>query len=212
MTEIFQSIPVLMKGLIVTVQIFALTIVLSLPLGFLTALARISRFKPLGWLTATYIWILRGTPLLLQLIFVYFGLPYIGITFDSFTAAVIAFVLNYSVYFAEIFRAGIRSIDKGQYEASKALGLTSSQTMTKIIIPQMDRLVLPPVSNETITLVKDTAIVYYVTLVDLMRATQLRVMATSDITPFAIAGAIYLVMTLILTVFFSKLEKRLCLY
>jgi polar amino acid transport system permease protein len=154
MTEIIQSLQPLMKGLTVTIEVFALTIILSLPLGFLTALLRISRFKPLAWLTGVYIWVLRGTPLLLQLIFVYFGLPVIGITFDSFTAAIIAFVLNYSVYFAEIFRAGIKSIDKGQYEASKALGLTNAQTMTKIIIPQMVRLVLPPVSNETITQTK----------------------------------------------------------
>ena len=210
-----SALPQLLNGLKVTLQLFFLTIILSIPLGFFTSLLRLSKIKPISWFTGVYIWALRGSPLLLQVFFVYFALPLIGpgwLKFDNFTAALIAFVLNYSVYFAEIFRAGINSIDIGQYEAAKALGFTYPQTMTKIIIPQMVRLVLPPVSNETITLVKDTALVSIVALVDLMRATQLRVASTSSISPFFIAGAFYLVMTLILTVFFNKLEKRLCSY
>lgn len=132
-------------GLNVTLGLFGFTILLSIPLGLLVSLGAMSSFKPLSWLVKGYIWILRGTPLLLQLMFVYFGLPMLfQINIDNFTAAVIAFVLNYAAYFAEIFRAGIQSIDKGQFEAAKALGLSGVQTMWKIIIPQTVSRILPP--------------------------------------------------------------------
>ncbi len=142
-------------GLGVTLGLFALTLLFSIPLGLIISLGAISRFKPLSWLVKFYIWLLRGTPLLLQLLFVYFGLPLVfqllfdyfnlplQFNIDNFTAAVIAFVLNYAAYFAEIFRAGIQSIDKGQFEAAKALGLSSGQTMWRVVIPQAISRILP---------------------------------------------------------------------
>ena len=126
---------------------------MALPLGLLAALARISKLRPLSLLMEIYIWIMRGTPLMLQLLFVYFALPMIGIRLPDIAAALLAFTLNYAAYFAEIFRAGIQSIPRGQYEAAKTLGMSYSQTMRRIIIPQMIRHVLPPISNETINLV-----------------------------------------------------------
>lgn len=204
-----NTVPPIAEGLVVTLQVFAWTIVLSLPLGFVTALLRISRFAPLRAVTGAWIYVLRGTPLLLQVFFVYYALPAIGVTFNNFVAAVIAFVLNYSVYFAEIFRAGIQSVDKGQYEAAKALGLNPIQTMFYVVIPQMVRLVLPPVGNETITLVKDTALVSIVALSDIMRVTKTRVASTGSVMPFLVAAIFYLALTFILSVFFTKLEKKL---
>lgn len=159
-----------------------------------------------------YIWLLRGTPLLLQLFFVYYGLPSFGIILDRVPAACIAFVLNYAAYFAEIFRAGIQSIDKGQYESAKVLGFNYWQTMTRIILPQMVKRVLPPVSNETITLVKDTALVYAIGVGELLRATKTAVSRDAVTTPFLVAGVFYLVMTLVLTKLFDYLEARYDVY
>ena len=154
---------------------------------------------------------------MLQLFFVYYGLPYISIfgmklAFDPLPATLIAFVLNYSAYFAEIFRSGIESIDRGQYEGAKALGLSSWQTMRTIIVPQMVRVVLPPVSNETITLVKDTALASTLALVEMMRAAQLKVSTTASAVPFLGAAVFYLLLTLVLTIIFSRLEKAVCKY
>ncbi len=212
------TVPSVLDGLVVTLELFAVTLVLSIPLGYLVALMRRSKFAPLKWFAGGYIWLLRGTPLLLQIFFVYFGLPYIKFgsfalpALNNMVACIIAFTLNYAAYFGEIFRAGIESIDKGQYECAKALGYTGAQTMRKIIIPQMVRLVLPPVSNETITLVKDTALVSVVALNDIMRETQLKVSALSNVSPFIVAAVFYLVLTLILTIVFNRLEKKLCNY
>ncbi|MDK2800122.1 MAG: polar amino acid transport system permease protein [Clostridiales bacterium] len=205
----------MLEGTIVTLQLFFVTIIFSIPLGLTLALARISKFKILKDFTGVYIWLLRGTPLLLQLFFIYFGLPYIpivGVTLDRFPAAAITFILNYAAYFAEIFRAGIQSIDKGQYEASKALGMTYWQTMRRIILPQMVKRVLPPVSNETITLVKDTALVYAIGLSELLRAAKVAVQRDFTTVPFMIAAVFYLVMTLVLTWVFKKLEQKYALY
>lgn len=216
--EIIQvTIPELLKGMKITLEIFGVTLLLAIPLGFLVSLLRISKIKVIQWLTAAYIWVLRGTPLMLQLFFVYYGLPYISIfgmklAFDPLPATLIAFVLNYSAYFAEIFRSGIESIDKGQYEGAKALGLSSWQTMRTIIVPQMVRVVLPPVSNETITLVKDTALASTLALVEMMRAAQLKVSATASAVPFLGAAVFYLLLTLVLTIIFSRLEKAVCKY
>ena len=156
---ILNSSIAILKGFKVTYGLFFSTLIFSLPLGLLVALARISRYRILQVVTGTYIWLLRGTPLLLQVFFVYFGLPALGLTLNNMTAAILAFALNYAAYFAEIFRSGIQSINKGQYESADVLGLTYAQTMRRIIIPQMVKRVLPPVSNEVITLVKDTALV-----------------------------------------------------
>ena len=207
-------------GLGVTLGLFALTLLFSIPLGLIISLGAISRFKPLSWLVKFYIWLLRGTPLLLQLLFVYFGLPLVfqllfdyfnlplQFNIDNFTAAVIAFVLNYAAYFAEIFRAGIQSIDKGQFEAAKALGLSSGQTMWRVVIPQAISRILPPVGNESITLVKDTSLVSIIALSDLMHQTRTIVMREASVAAFVVAAVFYLVMTFVLTRLFDYLEKR----
>ncbi len=146
---------------------------------------------------------------MLQLLFVYFALPSFGILLPDVAAAVLAFVLNYAAYFAEIFRAGIQSIQKGQYEAARALGFTYVQTMRRIIVPQMIKRVLPPVGNETITLVKDTSLVYVLAMNDLLRAARTIVQREFDMTPFFIAAVFYLAMTFIVTRVFNWLEKTL---
>lgn len=211
--DVFVKIlPALLKGLPVTLNLFAVTLVFSIPLGFLIALIRVSKVKLLQMISAFYIWVIRGTPLLLQIFFIYFVLPTIGIQLNNFLSAAVAFVLNYAAYFAEIFRSGIGAIDRGQYEGAKALGFTKRQTMGRIIIPQMVRIVLPPVSNETITLVKDTALVSIVSLADLMLTTKKMVNTLSNPMPFAVAAVFYLAMTFILTIIFRALEKKLCTY
>ena len=153
-----------------------------------------------------YIWLMRGTPLMLQLLFVYFALPMIGIRLPDIAAALLAFTLNYAAYFAEIFRAGIQSVPKGQYEAAKTLGMNYTQTMRRIILPQVIRIVLPPVSNETINLVKDTSLIYILAMNDLLRVARTIVQREFDMTPFLIAGIFYLAMTFVLTWMFKRLE------
>lgn len=202
----------ILKGFKVTYGIFFSTLAFALPLGLLISLARISKFRALQAVMGTYIWLLRGTPLLLQVFFIYFGLPSFGIRLDNMTAAILAFVLNYAAYFAEIFRSGIQSIDRGQYESADVLGLTYPQTMKRIIIPQMAKRVLPPVSNEVITLVKDTALVFGIGLLDVLRTAQLIVTRDFDITAFVIAAVFYLLNTLVLTMVFSKLERKYSYY
>ena len=212
MEKILTMIYPLAEGSIVTIQLFVIMLLLSVPLGLLLALARISKIKPLGKFVEVYNWIMRGTPLMLQLLFVYFALPTFGILLPDVAAAVLAFVLNYAAYFAEIFRAGIQSIPKGQYEAARALGFTYVQTMRRIIVPQMVKRVLPPVGNETITLVKDTSLVYVLAMNDLLRAARTIVQREFDMTPFVIAGVFYLVMTFVVTRVFNWLEKHYARY
>ena len=215
MDYVIGILPPLLEGTVVTLQMFFATIVLSLPLGLLLALARISRFKTLSSAVGVYIWLFRGTPLMLQLLFIYFGLPflpYIGIRLDDYPAALVAFVLNYAAYFAEIFRAGIQSIDRGQYEGAKVLGMTYVQTMRRIVLPQVIKRVLPPVSNETITLVKDTSLIYVLAMNDLLRTTRAIVQRDFTTMPFIVAAVFYLIMTLVLTWGFQKLEKKYAVY
>ncbi|HWK23167.1 MAG TPA: amino acid ABC transporter permease [Ureibacillus sp.] len=214
MVEYWNSIiwPML-EGAQMTVLLFFIAIIVSIPLGFLLTLAVKSSFKPLSWLAQAYITIMRGTPLLLQLLLICFGLPMIPIVgeylvFDRFVAACIGFVLNYAAYFAEIFRGGLLAIDKGQYEAAQVLGLSKWQTTTRVILPQMFRVALPAVSNESITLIKDTALLYAVAVPELLHFAQTAVNRDFTIVPYFIAGIIYLIMTLILTVFFKWLERR----
>jgi len=203
----------MLEGAQMTVLLFFIAILISIPLGFLLTLAVRSRFKLLAWLAQLYITVMRGTPLLLQLLLICFGLPMIPgigeyLVFDRFVAACIGFVLNYAAYFAEIFRGGLLSIDKGQYEAAKVLGLTKWQTTTRVILPQMFRVALPAVANESITLIKDTALLYAVAVPELLHFAQTAVNREFTIAPYFIAGLIYLAMTLILTVFFKWLERR----
>ncbi len=214
---ILNLLPQLSKGLGVTINIFWMTLVLSLPLGLILSLGRISKFKPLSWLVSLYLLIFRGTPLMLQLFFVYFGLPFIKSPFtgeallvlDRFPAALVAFVLNYAAYFAEIFRGGIISVQKGQYEASKALGLNGRQTMTLVVIPQMLRSIVPPVANEAIVLIKDTALVSSIALIDILRCAQQVVNREMNVTAYIVVAVFYLVFTFIITKIFEYTEKRL---
>lgn len=203
----------MLEGAQMTILLFLIAIVVSIPLGFLLTLAVRSRFKTLSWIAQTYIYVMRGTPLLLQLLFICFGLPMIPVigeylVLDRFVAACLGFILNYAAYFAEIFRGGLLAIDKGQYEAAQVLGLNKFQTMTRVILPQMFRIALPAVANESVTLVKDTALLYAVAVPELLHFAETAVNRDFTITPFLVAGIIYLIMTLILTMFFKWFEKR----
>ncbi len=203
------------EGAKVTLSLFFITLALAVPLGLALALARISKFKLLSRLVNGYIWLMRGTPLMLQLLFIYFALPFVpvvGVRLPDFPAAIVAFALNYAAYFAEIFRAGILSVDRGQYEGSKVLGMTYLQTLRRIVLPQMVQRVLPPMSNETITLVKDTSLIYVLALNDILRTARGIVQRDFTTTPFLVAAAFYLIMTLMLTWFFQYLEKRYAKY
>jgi len=212
MEKILGMVMPMLEGSGITLQIFFITLVLSLPLGLLVALARISGIRPLRFAMEVYIWLMRGTPLMLQLLFVYFALPMVGILLPDLAAALLAFTLNYAAYFAEIFRSGIQSIERGQYEAAKTLGMTYIQTMRRIIIPQMLKRVLPPISNETINLVKDTSLIYILAMNDLLRVARTIVQREFDMTPFVIAGVFYLAMTFVLTWLFNTLEARYAKY
>ena len=202
-------------GALVTLKLFFITLLLSVPLGLVLALLRLSRVKAISSAVGGYIWLMRGTPLMLQLLFVYYALPFlpvVGVRLPDFPAAILAFTLNYAAYFAEIFRAGIQSIDRGQYEGARVLGFSYGQTMRRIVLPQVVKRILPPMSNETITLVKDTSLIYVLALNDLLRAARGIVQRDFTITPFVVAAAFYLLMTLVLTWFFQRLEKRHAVY
>ena len=203
----------MLVGAQTTILLFIIAIVVSIPLGFVLTLALRSRIKLISWLAQIYIYIMRGTPLLLQLLIITFGLPMIPVIgeyliLDRFVAATLGFILNYAAYFAEIFRGGLLAIDKGQYEAAKVLGFNKWQTTIKVILPQMFRIALPSVANESITLVKDTALLYAVAVPELLHFAQTAVNRDFTIIPFFVAGVIYLIMTIILSMFFKWLEKR----
>ena len=201
----------LAQGAVVTLKLFFITVALALPLGLLLALARVSHLRPLSAAVNGYIWLMRGTPLMLQMLFIYFALPFVpvvGVRLPDFPSAVVAFTLNYGAYFAEIFRAGILSVDRGQYEAARVLGMNYRQTMRRIVLPQMVRNILPPLSNETITLVKDTSLIYVLALNDLLRAARGIVQRDFTTSPFIVAAAFYLIMTLVLTWGFQRLERH----
>lgn len=203
----------ILEGAQATVLLFIIAIVTSIPLGFVVTLLVRSRFKLISFLAQTFIYLMRGTPLLLQLVFFVFGLPLLPVigeylVFDRFVAATLAFILNYTAYFAEIYRGGLLSIDKGQYEAAQVLGLNRFQTTVRVILPQMIRTVLPPVANESITLVKDTALLYAVAVPELLHYAQTAVNRDFTVVPFFLAAIVYLLMTFVLTVFFKFLEKK----
>lgn len=207
--------PGLMRGLRETLMLFALTLIFSLPLGLPFALGSISRFWPIRIICRIYVWFFRGTPLMLQLFFFYYGLGILanntGMTFlrlNRFPAVVLTFALNYAAYFAEIYRAGIQSIDRGQYEAAKTLGFSRTRTMFKIIIPQTITRIIPPVSNETITLVKDTALANVIAVPELLKVAKDASNRDTNPTAYLLAAGCYLVITFILTVVYQKLEKR----
>jgi polar amino acid transport system permease protein len=215
MDYILSILGPLAEGSLVTLQLFLITLLLAVPLGLALALVRISRFRVASQAVNGYIWLMRGTPLMLQMLFIYYALPFvpgIGIRLPDFPAAIVAFALNYAAYFAEIFRAGIQSIDRGQYEGAKVLGFSYGQTMRRIVLPQVVKRILPPMSNETITLIKDTSLIYVLALNDLLRAARGIVQRDFTITPFIVAAGFYLIMTLVLTWLFQRLEKRHAVY
>lgn len=202
----------ILEGSVLTVKLYAVTFIFAIPLGIILALMKISKFKALRYLLGFYTWVFRGTPLLLQLFFTYYGLSIIGITLQPFTAAALTFVINYSAYLTEIYRAGIESIDKGQYEAARALNMDYIQTMRRIILPQVVRRTIPPTCNEAINLVKDTALVVVLGMGDLLRSAKELFSRDFAITPFAIAAIVYLLMTTVIVYFFRKLEDKYSIY
>ncbi len=223
MSDIASWVSQMLVGCKLTIELFAVTLVFSIPLGLILSFVRTAKCpkNTLGrvlyccveWIVSGFILIMRGTPLMLQIFFVYFGLPYVPVigpylTFDRFPAGAVAFVLNYGAYYAEIFRGGLLSVDKGQYEASKVLGLTSMQTKFRIVMPQMIRIALPSVANETIILLKDTALVTAIGLSELLKVTTNIVNRTTNISAFAVAAVFYLIFSYILTVIFRKLENK----
>ena len=201
-------------GCIVTLQLFIATIVFSIPFGLILTFLYTSKSRVLNKVIGFYILILRGTPLLLQIFFVWFGLPFIpGIgkyltISDRFTAGAVAFIFNSAAYFAEIFRGGLLSVDKGQYEAAKVLGISEMQTKFKIVMPQMFRISLPAVANETIILLKDTALVSTIGLADLLDVTKEIVNTSTNVSAYAVAAVFYLALSYVLSILFKKLEGK----
>ena len=204
-------------GMLVSTEIFVVTLVFSLPLGLLIAFGRMSKNKVLQGIVKTYISIMRGTPLMLQLMVVYFGPYYLfGIKIKSndyrLIAAMIGFVINYAAYFAEIYRAGIESIPVGQYEAAEVLGYSKAQTFVKIILPQVVKRVLPPVTNETITLVKDTSMAFTISIAEMFTVAKQIGAAQTSVLPLLAAGVFYYIFNLVVASFMEYLEKKTSYY
>ena len=210
---LLQLVRTLSGGFGNTLIVFFATLVFSIPLGMLVAMLRMNRHRVISMPVSLYILIMRGTPLMLQLFAVYFAIPILlGVNIDRLSATVIAFSLNYAAYFAEIFRGGIQSIPVGQHEASQVLGLTRAQTFFHIVLPQVCKRVLLPVSNEVITLVKDTSLANVIAVSELFRAAKNEASRTASIEPLFVAGAFYLVMNGLVTLVFSYLNRRLSYY
>lgn len=206
----------LAEGMLVSIEIFTVTLILSLLLGLFVAFGRMSKFAPLRWLVKGYISVMRGTPLMLQLMFIYFGPYYIlGISLSvgyKMTAVLIGFVINYAAYFAEIYRAGIESMPKGQYEAAKVLGYTKVQTFVKIIFPQVVKRILPPVTNEVITLVKDTSIAFVLGVAEMFTNAKAVASAEASVIPYIAAAVFYYVFNFVVAFVMERMEKKLNYY
>ncbi|WP_034631291.1 amino acid ABC transporter permease [Desulfotruncus alcoholivorax] len=209
---VLKILPFILSGLKLTAKIYVATLIFALPLGLLAAIGKVTGPKIIKSILFLYTWIWRGTPLLFQLFFMYYALPVIGIRFSPFVAATVAYVLNYGAYLTEIFRGGIESIEKGQYEAAKALGMTYPQTMRRIIIPQTVRRVLPPICSEAVNLVKDTALLAVVGMPDLLRIATQIFTRDFNIIPFIVAFVLYLIISSVLVKLFGKLEKMHSIY
>lgn len=207
--ELIQTIwPSLMSGFLISLRIFFIVGLVSIPLGFLIAVVRVYAPRWIGALIQVYVFIMRGTPLLLQLMFFFFGLPFIGIVMDRFTAAILAFIINYAAYYAEIFRGGIMAIPRDQFESIDVLGIGKLRGFIRIIIPQVFRVVLPSIGNEIISLVKDTSLVYILGIGELLRAGQIAANTYASLVPFLGVGVLYLLITGIITLILNSLESR----
>ncbi|MDL2236705.1 amino acid ABC transporter permease [Christensenellaceae bacterium OttesenSCG-928-K19] len=206
------------KGLGITLSLFGLTLACSIPLGFLGSQVSLSKNKPIKFIYTIYLTVIRGTPLILQVVFMYFGINIILIKLgvdpriDRYPAALLAFIINYTAYFSEIFRGGIQSINKGQYEAASVLGLTKRATTMKIVIPQVFKIVMPSLGNEVITLVKDTALVNIIAVTDLMYLTYSAVSRDVSIMPLFVAGIFYLAINSLVSAVLKRIEKRMNYY
>lgn len=229
--EIRKVFMILLEYLGPTLKIFGFTLLYSIPLGMIVALLKMCKFKPVSWLTNIYILIMRGTPLMLQIIVAYYAVPMLkqndnlpsfvqsllsGINIQDdnfmFNAIIVAFTLNYAAYFAEIFRGGIESIPKGQYEAAASLSMTKTQTFFHIILPQVVKRVVPASSNEIITLIKDTSLANVIAFAEITLKAKQQMQTYSSLTPLFIAGLFYFVLAMILTVISAAIEKKLDYY
>ncbi len=203
-------------GFLTSLQIFCLTLIGALPLGLVVAFGRMSRFKPLSLLVQLYISVMRGTPLMLQLMVVYY-VPYFGFGVSMgdgyrFTATIIAFVINYAAYFAEIYRSGIQSIPHGQYEAAAVLGYSRPQTFFWIILPQVVKRILPAMTNEVITLVKDTSLSFVLSVPEMFTQAKAIAAAQRAMTAFVVAGGFYYVFNFVVAFAMNRIEKKMDYY
>ena len=208
-----QMLLIMLQGSVVSLEVFFLTLLFSLPLGLPVATGRMSKNIFISQITNVFMLIIRGTPLMLQLIFVYFA-PYhlFHLSYDRFTAAIIALSINYAAYFAEIYRGGIESISQGQYEAAKVLGYTKTQTFFRIILPQVVKRIIPAMGNEVITLVKDTALVQVIGVAELLHVAQTTSSRLFSTMPIFVAGVFYFIMNWAVSVAFRLIEKQLSYY
>lgn len=214
--DIATMVGMLLEGFGTTIQIFVLTLVGSIPLAVPIALARMSRFAPLRALARAYISVLRGTPLMLQMFAIYFA-PYyvfgIELTTDSkWQACIVAFIVNYAAYFAEIYRSGIQSIPRGQYEAAEVLGYSRMQTFVRIVLPQVVKRILPAMGNEIITLVKDTSLAFAIGVAEMFSTAKALVASQVSMVPFAISAAFYWVFNFLVEIVIGFVEKKLNYY
>lgn len=215
MIESFSFFPRLLQGTWVTIQLTIVAILFGVLFGLLLALGRLSKITIINKFSWIYIWFFRGTPLLMQLYFIYYGFPLLfkpPLIYSAWIAAYVAFSLNSAAYLAEIIRAAIQSIDKGQMEAAKALGMSYGQAMKRIIVPQSYRRLIPPVGNEFIMLIKDTSLVSIVAMPDLMRVTHEIESSTASAAIYLPSAIIYLAVTTVCTIVFEKLEKKYSVY
>ena len=214
--DVRNMIELMQDGMIETVKIFFFTLIFTLPLGMFVAFGRMSKFRITRYLFKFYIAIMRGTPLMLQLLVVYYG-PYFLFkvplsNYDKFYAVIIGFVLNYAAYFGEIYRSGIEAMPIGQYEAAKVLGYNKVQTFVKIILPQVIKKIIPPVTNEIVTLVKDTSLAFSIAYIEMFSVAKNIASAQTTMTPFIIAGVFYFVFNLLVAFVMGRVEKSLDYY
>lgn len=210
----FEVTAQLSKGFLTTLMIFGITLACSLPLGLIITFGSMSKIPPIKWITKIFVWIIRGTPLMLQIIIIFYGPGLIGLDFkfDRLTAVLVAFVINYSCYFSEIYRGGIESIPKGQYEAGQVLGMTKPQIFFRVVLFQVVKRIVPPMGNEIITLVKDTSLARVIAVTELVKAAENIISLKAIIWPLFYIGAFYLLFSGLLTILLNWTEKKLNYY